>query len=98
MGNACGSVGRAVASNFRGLQFKSRHWQKFILNVYCQLYWKDEGKGKGDRDSQFLKKDNEQNESKLDQRKYLQAFGLDSSLKTGLWKDKRMGQEWFHIS
>ena len=46
----------------------------------------------------FLKKDNEQNESKLDQRKYLQAFGLDSSLKTGLWKDKRMGQEWFHIS
>ena len=46
MGSGCGSVGRAVASNNRGPQFKSSHWQKFIyvLNI-CLLstvYWKDE--------------------------------------------------------
>ena len=27
-GSGCGSVGRAVASDSRGPQFKSRHWQK----------------------------------------------------------------------
>ena len=32
-----GSVGRAVASDSRGPQFESSHWQKFILNIYCQL-------------------------------------------------------------
>ena len=34
----CDSVGRAVASDTRGLQFKSSHWQKliYILNI-CLL-------------------------------------------------------------
>ena len=35
-----GSVGRAVASDSRGPQFDSSHRGKFILNIYCQLYWK----------------------------------------------------------
>ena len=30
-----------VASDTRGPQFKSTHRQNFILNIYCQLYWKD---------------------------------------------------------
>ena len=42
----CGSVWRAVASKSRGPWFKSSHWQKFILNIYCQLYWKDDNKEK----------------------------------------------------
>ena len=42
----CGSVGKVVASNCRGPRFKSYHQQKFILNIYCQLYWKDENKVK----------------------------------------------------
>ena len=46
LGSGCGSVGRAVASNSRGKLFESSHRQKFILNVYCQLYWKDENKEK----------------------------------------------------
>ena len=29
------SVGRAVASNFRGPRFESSHWQKYIFNIYC---------------------------------------------------------------
>ena len=37
-GSDCGSVGSAVASNSRSPQFKSSHLQKFILNIYCQLY------------------------------------------------------------
>ena len=46
-GSGCGSLGRVVASDTRVPQFKSRHRQKFILNiVYCQLYWKDENKEK----------------------------------------------------
>ena len=46
MDSGCGSVGRAVASNSRGLRFESSHQQKIILNVYCQLYRKDENKEK----------------------------------------------------
>ena len=46
MGSGCCSVGRAVASDYWGPQFESSHWQKFILNVYCQLNWKDENKEK----------------------------------------------------
>ena len=38
LGSGCGSVGRAVASNSRGLRFESSYRQKFILNIYCQLY------------------------------------------------------------
>ena len=38
VGSGCGSVGRAVASDSRGLRFKSSHRQKFIfiLNI-CLL-------------------------------------------------------------
>ena len=36
LGSGCGSVGRAVASNSKGLQFKSSHQQTFILNIFCQ--------------------------------------------------------------
>ena len=36
-GSGCGSVGRVVASNSRGLRFESSLRQKFILNFYCQL-------------------------------------------------------------
>ena len=46
MESGCGSVGRAVAFNARGPRFESSHRQKFILNTYCQLYWKDENKEK----------------------------------------------------
>ena len=46
MGSGCGSVGRAVASNWRGPRFESSHREKFILNIYCQLYLKDENKEK----------------------------------------------------
>ena len=46
MGSGCGSVGRAVAFDSRGPRYESSHWQKFLLNVFCQLYWKDENKEK----------------------------------------------------
>ena len=75
-GSGCGSVGRAVSSNTRGLQFVSSHRAKFILNiVYCQLYWKDENKEKEARNGPFLNKvwkwsgrffdENNKNESKM---------------------------------
>ena len=58
-GSSCGSVGRAVASDTRGLRFESSHRQKFIytLNI-CLLstvYWKDENKGKEAGNGPFLK-------------------------------------------
>ena len=34
VGSGCGSVGRAVASDARGLQFESSHRQTFILDIY----------------------------------------------------------------
>ena len=41
LGSGCGSFGRAVASNTRGLQFESSHRHNFIYQyrtiVYCQL-------------------------------------------------------------
>ena len=42
VGSGCGSVGRAVDSDSRGLRFKSSHWQKFIyiehlFTVNCVL-------------------------------------------------------------
>ena len=46
MGSGCGSVDRAVASNSRGPRFESSIRQKFKLNIYSQLYWKGENKGK----------------------------------------------------
>ena len=30
MGSGCGSVGRAVASDYRGPRFESKHWQHFM--------------------------------------------------------------------
>ena len=35
VGSGCGSVGRAVASNTRGLRFESSHWQ----NLYCTFVY-----------------------------------------------------------
>ena len=32
--SGCGSVGRAVASKYRGLWFEYSHWQKFIYIKY----------------------------------------------------------------
>ena len=52
------SVGKAVASNSRGPRFESHHQQKCILNVYCQLYWKEENKEKEAGNGPFLKKPN----------------------------------------
>ena len=46
-GSGCGSVGRAVATDSRGLRFESSHQHKFILNnVYCQLIEKTKIKKK----------------------------------------------------
>ena len=53
-GSGCGSVGRMVASNSRGPWFKSSHRQKFILNIYRQLHWKDENKEKEAGNGPFL--------------------------------------------
>ena len=59
LGSGCGSVGRPVASNTRGLRFKSSHRQKFIyiLNI-CLLstvYWKDKNKEKEAGNGPFKK-------------------------------------------
>ena len=51
----CGSVGRTVASDSRGPRFVSSHQQKFICNIYCQVYLKDENKEKEVRNGQFLR-------------------------------------------
>jgi len=59
-GSGCGSVGRAVASDIRGPQFESSHWQKFIYILnFCLLstvYWKDKNKEKEAGNGPFLKK------------------------------------------
>ena len=55
-GSGCGSVGKAVASNSRGPWFESSHWQKFIMNIYSKLNWKDENKEKEAENGPFLKK------------------------------------------
>ena len=36
-----------VASNTRGPQFESSHWQKFIMNIFTVNCWKDENKKNG---------------------------------------------------
>ena len=59
MGSGGGSIGRAVASNSRGPQFESSHRQKFLLNIYCKLYWKDENKEKEAGNGPFFKKKKE---------------------------------------
>ena len=58
LGCGCNSVGKAVASNSRGPQFESSHQKTFILNIYCQLYWKDENKVKEVGHGPFFKKIN----------------------------------------
>ena len=40
LGSGCAPVGREVASDSRSLRFESCLWQKFILNIYSQLFWK----------------------------------------------------------
>ena len=55
LGSGCGSVCRAVAFNSRGLQFESSHRQKFILDIYCQMYLKDEYKDKEAGNGPFKK-------------------------------------------
>ena len=62
LGSGCDSVGKAVASDTRGPQFESSHWQKFIyiLNIclLSTMYWKDENKEKEAGDGPlFLKND-----------------------------------------
>ena len=57
LGSGCGSVGRADASDTRGLRFESSHWQTFILYVYCQMYWKDENKEKEAKNGPFKRKE-----------------------------------------
>ena len=52
-GSCCGS---AVASDSRGPRFKSSHRQKIILNIYFQLYRKDENKEKAAGNGPFFKK------------------------------------------
>ena len=57
VGQWCGSVGKAVASDTRGPWFESHHRQSlyWILNtVYCQLYWKDKYKEKGAGNGPFF--------------------------------------------
>ena len=39
-------MGKAVTSKSRDPWFESSHRQKFILNIFCQLYRKDENKEK----------------------------------------------------
>ena len=60
-GSACGSVGRAVASDTRDPQFESGHRQTFKWNICflsaCQLHWKDENKEKEAGMAHFFKKE-----------------------------------------
>ena len=55
-GSGGGSVGRAVDSDSRSSRFVSSQQQKFLLNIYCQLFWKDENKEKVAGNCPFLKK------------------------------------------
>ena len=58
-GSGCGSVGRAVASDTRGMWLISRHQQNlFVASINCQLFWVDQNKEKeaGNQNVQKLKK------------------------------------------
>ena len=47
MGSGCGSVGRAVASYTRDIQFKFSHQQNFIMSgMFAVRCWKDKNKEK----------------------------------------------------
>ena len=65
LGSGCGSVGRVVASKSRGPQFEYSHWQTFILNIYCQQYWKDKNKEKEAENGPFFKKKKKRNWTNL---------------------------------
>ena len=55
--SGCGSVGKAVASDTRGLPFKSNHQQKFInIEHLFSVYWKDGIKEKEAGNGPFLYK------------------------------------------
>ena len=43
-GSDCGSVGRVVTSETRGLTFESCHWQNFTMNIFTLNCWKDKQK------------------------------------------------------
>ena len=52
--SGCGSVGRAVASNTRGLQFESSHRQICYTELYfCQLHRNDENEEKEAEDGTY---------------------------------------------
>ena len=55
-GSGCGSVGRAVASDTRGLQLKYYHRQILYWTfVSSKLYWKDKNKEKEAGNGPFFK-------------------------------------------
>ena len=56
-GSGCGAVGRVVASDTRGPEFESSHWQ-LLLNIYLLLTVcrKDENKEKRPGMAHLLKK------------------------------------------
>ena len=60
MGSGCGSVGRVVAFDTRGLRFKSSHRQNFncilIICLLSTVYRKDENKEKEAGNGPFFKK------------------------------------------
>ena len=56
LGSCCGSVGRAVAFDTRGLRFKSSHWQKLNICLLSTGYWKDKNKEKEAGMAHFFKK------------------------------------------
>ena len=56
MGSGCGSVGRVVASNSRGPQFESSHWQHFILNIIVNCIEKTKIKKQRPGMAHFFKK------------------------------------------
>ena len=56
-GSGCGSVGTAFAFYSRGPRFESSHWQKCILNIYCQLYRKGKNKEKEADNGPFKRKE-----------------------------------------
>ena len=56
LGSGCGSVGKAVASVTRRLQFESSDQQILYWTfIYCQQYWKDENKEKDAGNAPFLR-------------------------------------------
>ena len=55
-GSGWGSVGRAVASDTRGLQFESSHWQNLLNICLLSIFWIAENIEKDAGNGPFLKK------------------------------------------